>query len=335
MIPFTGDAPEGYEAMVANVSGELIGSSTKVSESQEAATPPEVTEAGEAGGVGGLGKVIWRVFAENRMALVSVAVVILILLFCFVGPHIYITNQTTLVITNPNQVLSPPSSQYPLGTDPNGYDILGRLMFGGATTLEIALLAAGIATVFGVCFGAVSGFAGGAIDAVMMRIVDTILSVPTLFLLVVIAAIIKPSFWLIVFIVALAAWLVPARLIRGETLTLRTREYVQAVRAMGGNGARIVLRHIIPNAIGTIIVNATFQVADAIGVLAALGFLGFGVPPPGTSWGQMLSDGIAYAEAGNWWLIYPAGLLIILITVSFNYIGDALRDAFEVRLQRR
>ena len=141
----------------------------------------------------------------------------------------------------------------------------------------------------------------------MMRIVDTVLSIPVLFLLIVLAAILKPSFWLIVFIVALAAWLVPARLIRGETLTLRTREYVQAVRAMGGGGSRIVVRHIIPNAVGTIIVNATFQIADAIGVLAALGFLGFGVPPPGTSWGQMLSDGISYAQDGYWWLIYPAG----------------------------
>ena len=185
-------------------------------------------------------------------------------------------------------------------------------MFGGATALEIAFLAAGIATVFGVFFGAVSGFAGGVVDAIMMRIVDTILSIPVLFLLIVIAAILHPSFWLIVFIVALAAWLVPARLIRGETLTLRTREYVQAVRAMGGGGSRIVVRHIIPNAIGTIIVNATFQVADAIGLLAALGFLGFGVPPPGTSWGQMLSDGISYAQAGDWWLIYPAGICIIL-----------------------
>ena len=104
---------------------------------------------------------------------------------------------------------------------------------------------------------------------------------------------------------------------------------------MGGGGGRIVVRHIIPNAVGTIIVNATFQVADAITLLAALGFLGFGVPPPGTSWGQMLSDGISYAQEGDWWLIYPAGICIILVVVSFNYIGDALRDAFEVRLQRR
>jgi peptide/nickel transport system permease protein len=325
MIPVKGDeTPEEILPETEVMDRELI--------------PPgeiAVTEAGVTGSIGGLGRVVWRVFAENRLALVSVGVVVFMVLFCFVGPYIYPTNQTTLVVTSVGQVLAHPSAQYPLGTDPNGYDILGRLMFAGSTTLEIALLAAGIATCFGVCYGAVSGFAGGAVDAIMMRIVDTILSVPSLFLLIVIAAILRPSFWLIVIIVALAAWLVPARLIRGETLTLRTREYVQAVRAMGGRGDRIVLRHIIPNAIGTIIVNATFQLADAVGVLAALGFLGFGVPPPGSSWGQMLSDGISYAQEGAWWLIYPAGVCIILVVVSFNYIGDALRDAFEVRLQRR
>jgi peptide/nickel transport system permease protein len=325
MIPTTGGAPgEGVNPLETQAfSGSDV--------------PPalEVTEAGEAGGIGGLGLIIWRVFAENKLALISIGVIVFMLLFCFVGPHIYHTNQTYLVITQVGQVLAHPTSQHLLGTDSNGYDTLGRLMVGGATALEIALLAAGIATAFGVLYGAVSGFAGGFVDAIMMRVVDTILSVPILFLLIVIAAILHPSFWLIVFIVALAAWLVPARLIRGETLTLRTREYVQAVRAMGGNGGRIVLRHIIPNAVGTIIVNATFQIADAVGLLAALGFLGFGVPPPGTSWGQMLSDGISYAQEGAWWLIYPAGICIILITVSFNYIGDALRDAFEVRLQRR
>ena len=209
----------------------------------------EVTEAGEAGGIGGLGRVIWRVFAENKLALVSVGVIVFMLLFCFVGPHFYVTPQANFVVTSIGQVLAHPSSQHLLGTDPNGYDTVGRLMVGGATALEIALLAAGIATIFGVFFGAVSGYAGGAVDVVMMRIVDTVFSVPTLFLLIVIAAILHTSFWLIVFIVALAAWLVPAGLIRGETLTLRTREYVQAVRAMGGGGSRIVARHIIPNVI--------------------------------------------------------------------------------------
>ncbi len=325
MIPLTGDLPDKTTvfAEVQPMAGE------------SGLQDIEVTEAGEAGGIGGLGIVIWRVFSENKLALVSIGVIVFMLLFCFVGPHLYVTPQANFVVTSVGQVLAHPSAQHLLGTDPNGYDTVGRLLVGGATALEIALLAAGIATVFGVFFGAVSGYAGGAVDAVMMRIVDTVLSVPTLFLLIVIAAILHTSFWLIVFIVALAAWLVPARLIRGETLTLRTREYVQAVRAMGGGGSRIVARHIIPNAVGTIIVNATFQIADAIGLLAALGFLGFGVPAPGTSWGQMLSDGISYAQEGAWWLIYPAGICIILITVSFNYIGDALRDAFEVRLQRR
>jgi peptide/nickel transport system permease protein len=325
MSPLKGDSPDTAALLPE---GQVIG---------EVPVVPgvEVTEAGEAGGIGGLGMVIWRVFSENKLALISVGMIVFMLLFCFVGPHIYVTPQANFVVTSVGQVLAHPSAQHLLGTDPNGYDTVGRLMVGGATALEIAVLAAGIATVFGVFFGAVSGYAGGAVDAIMMRIVDTVLSVPTLFLLIVIAAILHPSFWLIVFIVALAAWLVPARLIRGETLTLRTREYVQAVRAMGGGGSRIVARHIIPNAVGTIIVNATFQIADAIGLLAALGFLGFGVPAPGTSWGQMLSDGISYAQEGAWWLIYPAGICIILVTVSFNYIGDALRDAFEVRLQRR
>jgi len=325
MIPLTGDLPDKTTIFpeVQPMAGE------------SGLQDIEVTEAGETGGIGGLGVVIWRVFSENKLALVSIGVIVFMLLFCFVGPHFYVTPQANFVVTSVGQVLAHPSAQHLLGTDPNGYDTVGRLMVGGATALEISLLAAGIATVFGVFFGAVSGYAGGAVDAIMMRIVDTVLSVPTLFLLIVIAAILHTSFWLIVFIVALAAWLVPARLIRGETLTLRTREYVQAVRAMGGGGSRIVARHIIPNAVGTIIVNATFQIADAIGLLAALGFLGFGVPAPGTSWGQMLSDGISYAQEGAWWLIYPAGICIILITVSFNYIGDALRDAFEVRLQRR
>jgi peptide/nickel transport system permease protein len=129
--------------------------------------------------------------------------------------------------------------------------------------------------------------------------------------------------------------LIPARLVRGQSLTLRTREYVQAVRVMGGRRSRVVLRHIIPNTISTIIVNATFNVADAILLLAALGFIGLGVPPPQTDWGSMLSNGVNYALDGYWWEIYPAGLCIVLVVVAINFIGDALRDAFEVRLQQR
>jgi peptide/nickel transport system permease protein len=126
-----------------------------------------------------------------------------------------------------------------------------------------------------------------------------------------------------------------ARLVRGETLTLRTREYVQEVRLIGGGALRSVVRHIVPNAIGTIVVQATFAVADSILILAALGFLGVGIQPPATDWGGLLSNGLNYMNSGGWWLIYPPGICIILVVVAFNFIGDALRDAFDTRLQRR
>jgi peptide/nickel transport system permease protein len=139
-----------------------------------------------------------------------------------------------------------------------------------------------------------------------------------------------------IFIIAVFYWLGVARLVRGETLSLRTREYVQAVKVAGGGGLRSVLRHIIPNAIGTIIVQATFAVADSILILAGLGFLGLGVQAPSTDWGDMLTNGVSNMQGPNyWWLIYPAGVAIILTCIAFNFIGDALRDAFETRLQRR
>jgi len=131
------------------------------------------------------------------------------------------------------------------------------------------------------------------------------------------------------------SWLTAARLVRGETLSLRTREYVRAVRIMGGGRLRTILRHIIPNTIGVIVVQATFSVANAILLLATLGFLGFGLAPPAADWGSMLSGGVNYIYDGYWWLIYPAGVLIVLAVLSFNFIGDAVRDALEVRLQRR
>ena len=155
------------------------------------------------------------------------------------------------------------------------------------------------------------------------------------FLLLFLAAVTTPSVGTLIGVVGLIAWLVPARLVRGETLSLRTREYVQAVKVMGGSSPRIILRHIVPNTVGTVIVNATFQVADAILVVAALSFLGLGIPPPAANWGGMLSNGLNYSYAGYWWLVYPPGIAIVITVVCFNFIGDALRDAFEVRLRRR
>ena len=285
----------------------------------------------EAAAEGGL-RLAADVFLENKLALAAAVTFAVIALFCFVGPLVYHTDQ---VHTNISQTTRHPGSAHLLGTDDVGYDELGRLMVGGQTSLEIALGAAAVAVVVGVLWGAIAGFFGGIVDAVMMRVVDAVLAIPALFLLLFLASITTASVGILIAVVGLIAWLVPARLVRGETLSLRTREYVQAVRVMGGGPLRIILRHIVPNTIGTVIVNATFQIADAILVVAALSFLGLGIPPPSANWGGMLSNGLNYSYAGYWWLVYPPGVAIVITVVCFNFIGDALRDAFEVRLRRR
>jgi peptide/nickel transport system permease protein len=274
----------------------------------------------------------WEVFAENKLALVGLGFVVFVLLFSFVGPHIYRTEQ---VSTNTSLYACHPGSAHLLGCDELGYDVVGRLMVGGQNSLLVGLAAAFAACLFGSIYGAASGFAGGLVDAIMMRIVDALLSIPFILLVIVLAVLIHPSAGTLILIIALTYWPGPARLVRGETLSLRTREYVQAVKVAGGRGSRAVLRHVMPNAIGVIIVQATFAVADSILTLSGLGFLGFGIQLPSTDWGSMLGNGLQFVNLGYWWLIYPAGIIIILTVVSFNFIGDALRDAFETRLQRR
>ncbi len=274
----------------------------------------------------------WEVFAENRLALVGLGFVIFIILFCFVGPLIYKTQQVSVTLTN---AYCTPSGAHLLGCDNLGYDVVGRLMEGGQSSLEVGLAAAFVSCLFGSIYGAVSGFAGGIVDSLMMRFVDAMLSIPFIFVLIILVVLIHPSPLTMIAFIAATYWPGPARLVRGETLTLRTREYVAAVKVAGGRSSRAVLRHIMPNAIGTIIVQATFAVADSIIILSGLGFLGFGIQLPQTDWGSMLSNGLQYLTLGYWWLIYPAGIVIILTVVAFNFIGDALRDAFETRLQRR
>ena len=208
-------------------------------------------------------------------------------------------------------------------------------MLGGRSSLEIGIAVALIATTFGAFWGAISGYFSGLLDAVMMRCVDAMLAIPGLFFFLFLASVIQPNLVLIIIVLSAFSWLVPARLARGEVLSQRTREYVQAVRVMGGHGPRVVVRHLLPNTIGTIVVNATFQVADAILALALLSYLGFGLPPPTPTWGGMLSAGINYFYDGYWWQVYPAGLAVVLTVVAVNLIGDSLRDALEVRLQPR
>jgi peptide/nickel transport system permease protein len=214
-----------------------------------------------------------EVFLENKLAVTGVGIFFFMLLFCFVGPQLYKTNQLTVNFAN--EFISP-TGQHLLGTDASGFDVLGRLMVAGQISLEVGLAAAALATIMGVLWGAIAGYFGGVIDSVMMRIVDALLSIPVLFLAIVVVTLVTPTKPVLILVIALTSWLTTSRLVRGEALSLRTRDYVQAMKVMGGGSRRAVLRHIAPNAIGTIMVNATFQVADAIALIVALSYLGLG-----------------------------------------------------------
>jgi peptide/nickel transport system permease protein len=289
-------------------------------------------EGGEVYAGGSPWVLVARTFAQNKLAIIGVGFVLLMILFSFIGPLIYHTDQL-----NPNLSATNvgPGGGHLLGTDENGFDILGRLMKGGQSSIEVGLAVGLVATVFGLIYGAISGFFGGVIDGVLMRLVDVGLAIPVVFLFIFMAQIFSPNLLLLIVLLSIVSWQIPARLVRGETLSLRTREYVQAVQVMGGRSWRIILRHIVPNTIGTIMVTVTFQVANAILTLAVLQYLGFGLPPSTPTWGSMLSKGTTYLQSGWWWEVYPALALIVLTVVAFNFIGDALQDAFDVRLQER
>jgi peptide/nickel transport system permease protein len=309
--------------------------SDRAGATQTAASDVEVQvmpEGGEVHSSGSPWVLLARTFAQNRLAIIGVVVVVLITLFSFIGPLIYSTDQI-----NPNLALVnlAPGSGHLLGTDSSGFDILGRLMEGGQSSIEVGLAVGFASTLFGLVYGAISGFFGGWFDGLLMRFVDIAYAIPIVFLFIFMAQVFKPSLILLIALLVGTTWLVPARLVRGETLSLRTREFVQAVQVMGGRSWRIILRHIVPNTIGTIMVTVTFQVANAILTLAVLQYLGFGLPPTTPTWGSMLSDGTTYLQDGYWWQVYPALIIIVLTVVAFNFIGDALQDAFDVRLQER
>ncbi len=291
-----------------------------------------VPEGGEVISSGSPWRLVGRTFMQNRLAIIGLVVIVLLILFCYLGPVIYHTDQINdnLALANAG-----PSSSHLLGNDSNGYDILGRLMEGGKSSLEVGFIVGIVSTLIGLVYGAISGYFGGVLDGLLMRLVDIGLAIPIVFLFIFMAQIYKPSLGLLIVLLVIVSWLIPARLVRGEALTLRTREYVQAVKVMGGSSWRIIARHLVPNTIGTIVVTVTFQIANAILTLAVLQYLGFGLPPTTPTWGSMLSDGTSNLQDGYWWQVYPALIIIVLTVVAFNFIGDALQDAFDVRLQER
>ncbi|QYN22379.1 ABC transporter permease [Amycolatopsis sp. DSM 110486] len=274
--------------------------------------------------------VLSRVFAR-RTALVGAILLLVVILFCFFGPLLYGTDQSH---TDLAAARLGPGSGHPLGTDDLGYDVLGRLMVAGRTSLIIGVLAGLIATAIGAVWGALAAYTGGWLDTVLMRVVDTGVAIPALFLLLVAATLVTPSVGVLALIIGCVSWLVPARLMRAETVSLRERDYIRAITVLGASRTRVVFRHVIPNAIGTVMVNATFQIADAILLVAYVSFLGLGVPAPDTDWGAMLSKGITYTFDGAWWLILPPGIAIVLVVCAINFLGDGLRDAFAVKGRR-
>jgi peptide/nickel transport system permease protein len=289
-------------------------------------------EGGEIGAVQSGWRLALREFMSNRLAVVGFGLLIFFVLFSFVGPYIYHTDQ---IDTNDLLANLAPSGSHLLGTDGQGFDELGRIMKGGQAALEIGFFAALVAIVIGTLWGAVSGLAGGIIDSAMMRVVDVFLSVPFLFVVLILAVKFGATVLSLSLVIGFFAWQVPARLVRGEVLTLRERDFVLAARTAGASPWRLISRHLIPNALGVVIVNVTFQVADAILAVSYIGFLGFGLHYPAVDWGDQLSNGIGFLQDGYWWLIYPVGACIVLTVMALNFIGDALRDSMDVRLRRR
>jgi len=260
---------------------------------------------------------------HNRRVISGAALVVLITLFCFAGPLVYHTNQ---VLVNLNIINEPPGPGHPLGTDQYGIDVLGRLMAGGQSSLELAFAVGIASTVLGALYGAMSGVIGGFGDAILMRIIDTLLAVPTFILLIIVASMYTLSLEAIILILTLLSWPSVARLVRGQVLSLRTREFSQAAEGMGATRRWILVRHMVPNTLGICIVTATFGLADAIYALSALSFLGIGPPPPFTDWGTMLTNGVDNLFNGYWWQVYPPLIALVLVVLAFRQIGDALND---------
>jgi ABC-type dipeptide/oligopeptide/nickel transport system permease subunit len=307
-----------------------------MSQTSAGALPPlDITRAPEGGGIGPV-QTGWRLalreFARNKLALTGLVVLVFFVLFSFIGPVFYHGNYLTSDLLSTNL---PPGAGHPLGTNNQGYDELALIMKGGQAALEVGFFSAFIAIVIGALWGAISGLAGGILDAVMMRVVDVFLSIPFLFIVLIVAVRYGASVLSLSLLIGGFSWLVPARLVRGEVLALRVRDFVSAARVAGAGQTRLIGRHLLPNALGVVIVNVTFQVADAILAIAALGFLGFGLQWPNQDWGDLLSNGISYLQDGYWWQVYPVGACIVLVVMACNLIGDALRDSLDVRLRRR
>jgi len=274
-------------------------------------------------------QLVLRRFRRHRLAVASLVVFLLICAFAFLGPLVW-KYGVEIVPGAPSS--SPPSAQHPFGTDQAGHDVLGQVIRGTQQSLKIALMVALMATTLGSVWGAVAGYYRGWADAIMMRFVDVLLTLPFIAVAIALSVNIQGgSTWFgLALVLALLGWMGISRVVRGVVLSLREQEFVEAARALGASDARIILRHLLPNALGPIIVAATITIAAAILAETALSFIGFGVKTPDTSLGLLITSAQS-AVFTRPWLFYFPGVFIILTVLSINFIGDGLRDAFDPR----
>jgi len=269
-------------------------------------------------------------FMRNKLAAGASLFILLILLSAVFAPLIATHNPAAV---DSRSVLTGPSRQHIFGTDRLGRDIFSRIVYGSRISLSIGFIAVGIAVLIGVFLGAAAGYYGGKLDMALMRFVDLMLCFPTIFLILAVIALLEPSILNIMVVIGLTSWMGIARLVRAQVLTLKERDFVAAAKVMGAKDSWIIFRHLIPNAIGPVLVSATLGVGGAILIESALSFLGIGVQPPTPSWGNILMDGRATLGIA-WWLTVFPGLFILFTVLSYNIIGEALRDLLEPRLKK-
>ncbi|NEB77843.1 ABC transporter permease [Streptomyces sp. SID14478] len=275
------------------------------------------------------GQLILRRFLRHRAAMISLTVFVLIVLWAFIGPHLWHYSYGKYTSDNSQA----PSAKHPFGTNSSGYDAYAQVMRGTQTSLKIAIMIALGSTVVGAIWGAIAGFYRGLVDAVLMRISDLVLTLPLLAIALVISSRSGGSWYWIALVIAGLTWAYVSRVVRSTVMSLREKEFVEAARALGASDTRIIFRHLLPNALGPIIVNATILVATGILTETALSFLGFGVQPPDTSLGLLVAQAQTAVDTRPW-LFYIPGAFIIVIALTINFIGDGLRDAFDPRQQR-
>jgi peptide/nickel transport system permease protein len=274
-----------------------------------------------------------RAFQRDWLAVASMVVIILFVVMAVFAPWLAPYPEQGEGAPNLIEKFEPPSREHPLGTDYLGRDVLSRVMFGGRSSLTIGLLVVFVASFIGVPMGAIAGYYGGWIDDVLMRVTDVFLAFPPLLLAIAIAAALGPSFTNAMIAIAITWWPWYSRLVRAQTLSLRERYFVEAARSIGVSNANIIRRHIFPNVLTPVLVQATMDIGSAILVGAAISFIGLGVQPPTADWGKMVSTGRIYFLERPWYA-GSAGLAIFLVTLSFNLLGDAVRDVADPRTRR-